>query len=52
MNTKKSIFNRKGELVETNEVSTLREMRISYYTCLARVLQQSAASSTHRPSGS
>lgn len=46
MNKEKSIFNRKGELVETNEVSTLREMRISYYTCLARALQQSADSET------
>ena len=42
MKTKKSYFNKRGELIETNEVSELREMRISYYTCLTRALQTCA----------
>ena len=42
MKTKKTIFNRKGLINETANVKVLREMRISYYTCLANALSESA----------
>ena len=32
---KKTTFNRKGLINETANVTALRKMRISYYTCLA-----------------
>jgi hypothetical protein len=39
---KKTTFNRKGLINETANVTALRKMRISYYTCLANVLRESA----------
>lgn len=42
MKTKKTTFNRKGLINESPRVKELREMRISYYTCLANALRESA----------
>ena len=39
---KKTTFNRKGLINETANVTALREMRISYYSCLANALRESA----------
>ena len=39
---KKTTFNRKGLINETANVTALRKMRISYYTCLANALRESA----------
>ena len=42
MKTKKTTFNRKGLINESPRVKQLREMRISYYTCLANALRETA----------
>ena len=42
MKTKKTIFNKKGLVNETPHVKELRNLRISYYTCLANALRESA----------
>ena len=42
MKTKKNTFNRKGLINENPRVKQLREMRISYYTCLANALRETA----------
>ena len=38
MKTKKTVFNRKGLINETANVTALRKMRISYYTWLDKLL--------------
>ncbi len=42
MKTKKTTFNRKGLINETSRVKELRNLRISYYSCLANALRESA----------
>ncbi|MBR1879364.1 MAG: hypothetical protein IJ804_01215 [Prevotella sp.] len=46
MKTKKTTFNRKGLINETAHVKQLREMRISYYSCLANALRETADDET------
>ena len=38
--TKKTTFNRKGLINETSRVKELRNLRISYYSCLANALRE------------
>ena len=40
--TKKTTFNRKGLINETSRVKELRNLRISYYSCLANALRETA----------
>ncbi|MBR2114619.1 MAG: hypothetical protein IJ929_08135 [Prevotella sp.] len=42
MKTKKTIFTRRGLINETPRVKELRNLRISYYSCLANALRETA----------